>query len=237
MKELSLNIRELHNDNPRATIRIAGDANLHNVDWETDVISENKNPLQVYWNAYNNYVKDIVTSNGNPKNLYTFIKGKRCDNSGVAPPKIDCVQANDPQKKATILNEQFSSIYTTNDSTNIPSMSGEPSLGMHQFSIDQAGIQKTLQGLNPHKAAGPDSIPTHHGTTQRPTSRSSAITGKLNVKMLIKKFEGQTLKEDNTTYLAEELGNQERNSQASGISAGNRLPEESPDDKVDRAEG
>ena len=48
MEELRLNIRELYkNDNPRATIWIAGDANLPDIDWETDVISGNSNPLQV----------------------------------------------------------------------------------------------------------------------------------------------------------------------------------------------
>ncbi|KAI0214710.1 hypothetical protein LSAT2_000155 [Lamellibrachia satsuma] len=47
MEKLSLNIRELHNDNPRATLWIAGDANLPDIDWETDVISGNSNPLQI----------------------------------------------------------------------------------------------------------------------------------------------------------------------------------------------
>ena len=59
--------------------------------------------------AYNGYVNDVVTSD-NSKKLYSFIKGKRCDSSGIAPLKKNGIAHSDPKIKATILNEQFCSV-------------------------------------------------------------------------------------------------------------------------------
>ena len=39
-------------------------------------------------------------------------------------------------------------------------MSGSKFLVIHSFKVDQAGVLKLMQGLNPHKAEGPDHIPT-----------------------------------------------------------------------------
>ena len=109
--------------------------------------------------AYNGYVNDVVTSD-NSKKLYSFIKGKRCDSSGIAPLKKNGMAHSDPKIKATILNEQFCSVFTEDSSTNLPSMGDSPFPDMHDFNVNEEGVRKLLQGLNPHKAEGPDHIPT-----------------------------------------------------------------------------
>jgi hypothetical protein len=45
------------------------------------------------------------------KKLYSFIKSKKCDGSGVAPLKKDGKTYTDASEKAELLNEQFSSVF------------------------------------------------------------------------------------------------------------------------------
>ena len=90
--------------------------------------------------AYDSYVSDIVTSDKNSKKLYTFIKGKKCDSSGISPLRKDGIAHSDPRTKATILNEQFSSVFTEETSVDMPAMSGSRFPDIHSFKVDQAGI-------------------------------------------------------------------------------------------------
>jgi len=61
--------------------------------------------------------------------------------------------------KARILNDQFSSVFTEEDTSYSPSMDGTSYPTMESVTITVHGIMKLLQGLNPHKAQGPDNIP------------------------------------------------------------------------------
>ena len=110
--------------------------------------------------AYNNYVKETVSEDRDPKKLYSFIKAKRCDSSGVAPLKSEGITYNDPKTKATLLNKQFCSVFTEKETSQLPSMDGDPYPDVHHFSVGQEGVQKLLRDLDPYKAAGPDTIPT-----------------------------------------------------------------------------
>ena len=101
-----------------------------------------------------------MTSDKNSKKLYTFIKGKKCDSSGISPLRKDGIAHSDPRTTATILNEQFSSVFTEETSVDMPAMSGSRFPDIHSFKVDQAGVLKLMHGLNPHKAEGPDHIPT-----------------------------------------------------------------------------
>ena len=101
----------------------------------------------------------MVSSVTNPKKLYSFINGRRCDSSGVPLLKKDGVAYSDAQTKSTILNDQFVSAFTREDLSTMPTMSEQPSPQMNPFFIDQSGVLKLLQALNPHKAQGQDYIP------------------------------------------------------------------------------
>ena len=72
--------------------------------------------------ADSSYVNSLVSDNqsGNPKKLYSFIKSKKCDASGVAPLSSNGVSHSDSVKKANILNEQFTSVLTKEDLSSVP---------------------------------------------------------------------------------------------------------------------
>jgi hypothetical protein len=110
--------------------------------------------------AYNSYISDMVTTDRNPKKLYSLVKGKRCDSSGISPLKSDGVAHSDPATKAAILNDQFCSVFSREASPTIPSLGNSPYPDMPSFTIGVEGVRKLLADLDPHKATGPDNIPT-----------------------------------------------------------------------------
>ena len=111
--------------------------------------------------AYNNYVEDLVSGDdSNPKKLWSFIKAKKCDSSGISPLRRDGVAHSDPQVKANILNDQFAGAFTEEDTSSLPSLGPSPFPDVPAFKIGTAGVKKLLRGLKPHKASGPDNIPT-----------------------------------------------------------------------------
>ena len=109
--------------------------------------------------AYNEYINNLVAGNNNPKKLYSFISSKRQDSSGVTLLKRNGIGHCDPSAKATILNNQFSSVFTEENHNNMPDMGERTIPNMVDFSIDCKGVEKLLAELNPHKAQGPDNIP------------------------------------------------------------------------------
>jgi len=88
------------------------------------------------------------------------VKSLRRDSSGVALLKKDGIVYSDGMKKAEILNDQFSSVYTREDSPPPTDLSGPSSYpDMPSISVHVSGVVKLLNGLNPHKATGPDQVP------------------------------------------------------------------------------
>ena len=65
----------------------------------------------------------------------------------------------DPKDKASILNKQYESTFTREDTSNIPQPRGEPCSTMPDIIITEDGVAKLLRKINPNKACGPDSIP------------------------------------------------------------------------------
>ncbi len=113
--------------------------------------------------ANNKYVSEVISpdSTQNPKRFWSFVKGKRQEASGVAPLKHkDGLLHSDPQAKSEILNNQFTSVFTREDTTSIPTMKSNQFPSMSSISVSVAGVMKLLKGLQPHKATGPDSIPS-----------------------------------------------------------------------------
>ena len=65
--------------------------------------------------------------------------------------------------KAEALNRQFASVFTIEDKDCIPTLSNNspwPYPDMPNINISVEGITKLLSNLNPHKASGPDELPT-----------------------------------------------------------------------------
>ena len=89
--------------------------------------------------AYSSYINNIICSEeASPKLFWNYIKNKN---------------------KANILNSQFSSVFTSEDLSNMPDMGVSSTPEIPPIIIHHNGVMKLLTSLNPHKATGPDSIP------------------------------------------------------------------------------
>ena len=63
-------------------------------------------------------------------------------------------------RKAEILNEQFHAAYTREDTSILPDKGKSPYPAMKRIQVHKDGLLKLLKDLKPHKASGPDGIPT-----------------------------------------------------------------------------
>ena len=113
--------------------------------------------------TYQSYVNDLISDadSTNPKKFWSFIKNQRCDNSGVAPLIKNGLLQSESLAKANILNAQFVSVFTSEDTENIPDLGTSPHPVVPEFNIDCAGVEKLLHNIKPHKASGPDELPAH----------------------------------------------------------------------------
>ena len=93
------------------------------------------------------------------KPLWRYIKSKRQDGNGVSPLKENGQLHSDSRRNPEILNNQFCSVFTSEDTTNIPKLTGPPNTEMPKFEITVQGVTKLLEGLNGEKASGPYELP------------------------------------------------------------------------------
>ena len=92
------------------------------------------------------------------QNHWRYIKSKRQDGNGVSPLKENGQLHSDSRRKAEILNNQFCSVFTSEDTTNIPKLPGPRNTEMPKFKITVHGVTKLLEGINGGKAPGPDEL-------------------------------------------------------------------------------
>ena len=97
----------------------------------------------------------------NPKQLWSFIKSKGRDSSGVSSliDKDGFLHSKGPIK-AEILNAHLHAAYTREDTSALPDKGKSPYPAMKQIQDNKDGVLKLLKNLNSNKAAGPDGIPT-----------------------------------------------------------------------------
>ena len=113
--------------------------------------------------AHRRYMADVVSNDlkEDSKRFWSFVNSKRQESTGVAPlTNKDGYLQSDSTKKAEILNEQFQSIYTEEDTDNIPDKGPSPFASMNNITINLNGVKMLLKELRPFKASGPDGIPT-----------------------------------------------------------------------------
>ena len=108
------------------------------------------------------YMEEIVSGDlkQNPKRFYSYIKSKRQE-SGVSSliDKNGFLQS-ESTKRAEVLNDQFVSVYTDEDTKSIPHKGPSPYPSMQKLKVNPSGVARLLRDLKPHKASGADSIPT-----------------------------------------------------------------------------
>lgn len=108
--------------------------------------------------AYQQYVNSFIQEDS-AKNLWRYVKSRKCDHAGVAPLTKDGLTYSDSSIKADILNDQFCSVFTDENLASMPTLGASPHPNMPDIMVAEEGIRKLLHGLNPKKAAGPDGIP------------------------------------------------------------------------------
>ncbi|XP_072048556.1 uncharacterized protein [Amphiura filiformis] len=109
---------------------------------------------------YHSYVNNMTSESfsSNSKKFWRYIKSKKCDNSGVAPLKRDGIAHSNSKTKAQILNQQFTSVFTCEDTDNLPDLGPSPYPELPDIQVHVCGVAKLLRDLNPHKTSGPDGI-------------------------------------------------------------------------------
>ena len=105
-----------------------------------------------------NIVTEALNVN-DTKPFWKFVRSKRCDNTGIAPLKDDGRLFSDSQNKADILNRQFTSVFTREDTSSIPPLPDRNYPSMPNIVVQIPGVKKLLSNIKPNKASGPDAIP------------------------------------------------------------------------------
>ena len=114
--------------------------------------------------AYYEYINSMLDENNqnevNLKKFWSFIKSKKKENSEVVPLMKNGTVHSDSQAKADILNMQFSTVFTIGNASNAPSLGVSTYSELPHITVSVAGVRKLLEDIKPHKATGPDGIPT-----------------------------------------------------------------------------
>ena len=111
--------------------------------------------------AHDNYVNNIVggSLSENPKTFWSYVKMMRTENLGIPTLKTPTKLSTTDKDKAESLNDHFKSVFTQEDTTNIPDKGTSTYPPVTNLTIGVEGVEKQLASLNPSKACGPDEIP------------------------------------------------------------------------------
>lgn len=116
---------------------------------------------QAIRNSHRTYVSEIVGEGlkDNPKVFWSYIKALRKEHVGIPTLRTSSgIPATSDHAKANALNDQFCSVFTHEDSTNLPPCTKRiPDMPDISFSVE--GIIKQFKSINPNKASGPDLMP------------------------------------------------------------------------------
>ena len=112
--------------------------------------------------SYNNYMSNIIHdsyANSKKKKLFSYIKSLRKDYCGVPTLQKDGLSYDGNQAKADILNQYFSSVFSSHDQHLPPDMDPSPYPSLLNIEITCEGIKKLLDDVDPSKSHGPDEVP------------------------------------------------------------------------------
>ena len=134
-------------------------------DWSTyrRIKNQINNKLKV---AHNNYCSRLFDDSfgGSKRQFWKFIKAKRKDDVGISTIVVDGKPCTDAKSKAEALNSYFKSVFTKEDTKNLPNLADPssevlfPNISDITFSVE--GLRQLLSNLDTNKASGPDEIPS-----------------------------------------------------------------------------
>ena len=84
---------------------------------------------------------------------------KRQDSVGVGTLKHQGETFVDVTDKANLLADYFSSVFTNEDVTHLPTLCTDPTPSIPPIQIHVDGIYQLLSNIQQHKASGPDNLP------------------------------------------------------------------------------
>ncbi|XP_014679397.1 PREDICTED: RNA-directed DNA polymerase from mobile element jockey-like [Priapulus caudatus] len=113
---------------------------------------------QSHW-VYLNQILNLSLKENNPRTFWRYIKSQKADNIRISPLRQNGKLYADSKTKAQLLNDQFKSVFTQENTSNIPDIQGEPKPSIGDILIDESGLKTLLSRINPNKDCGPDAIP------------------------------------------------------------------------------
>jgi hypothetical protein len=88
----------------------------------------------------------------NPKQFWSFVRAQRREAIGIPTLSTSGTNHVTSSTKAEALNDQFSSVFTNEDLTNLPTKPESPYNSVGELVIELPGVIKQLQKLNVNKA-------------------------------------------------------------------------------------
>jgi len=115
-------------------------------------------------NCRKNYEKEIAREGkSNPKKFWKYVQERMKINTGISALKRDDESlAVTDLEKAETLNKFFSSVFTREDTSNVPQMdecSCSKGMSLCDIRVTPTLVKNKLKELNPNKSQGPDLIP------------------------------------------------------------------------------
>ena len=111
--------------------------------------------------AKDNFLTNIINSafiDKDIKPFWKFVRTKPFNNTGISPLKEGGRLFSDSQSKADILNRQFTSVFSVEDTTTIPTNPGDVFPSIPHIVVDICGVHKLLSNIKPNNASGLDFI-------------------------------------------------------------------------------
>ena len=97
-----------------------------------------------------------TTSSVQQRQFWKYIKAMKKDISSIPSLKVNGWTVISAKEKASVLNDQFQSVFTVEDLTTIPEIGTEKFHTMQPIWFSESGIQMLLQNLEPYKSPGAD---------------------------------------------------------------------------------
>lgn len=110
------------------------------------------------WSYINETIEKGLSEN-NSKPFWRYMKSKKEDNMGISPLLSMGKLVSDSARKAEILVDQFSSVFTQGNDNSKPKVSKYLENPIDKLTITVEGTRKLLDNIVTSKATGPDNIP------------------------------------------------------------------------------
>ena len=93
-----------------------------------------------------------------PKTFYAYARSKSKAKVGIGPLKLNGKLIEDDLEMAKILNDYFASVFTREDTNNIPLAAESHTEILEDINITFERVQKSIKSMKPNKAAGVDEL-------------------------------------------------------------------------------